>query len=392
MVQIDWGAFDGCSWPDLEYTLPDSVIGATEEAQPFVGLELKKLTVPAGYEGYDGEYTFGDSNIHEIDISACNVSLVEASTGLFSNSPNLEKVTLPEGITTIGANWFQNCPSLTSFEIPASVTSIGANAFSGTGITNLTIPETVTTISGNAFSGMANLQSVTINATIVSKTDAGASAFAKLEQLSTVVIGPEVRFIGDTWFQNCTALTAIDLSGATTLKEIGANAFSGSALSTITLPTTVATLGDGAFSNTQLTKVTLPDTRVIPANLFKGSALLEWVKLGNDVVSIGSSAFEACPELKFVNLPESVATIESCFKDSTNVHVFVPAKWAGFGGTAEWWWPAENNHLYFADDAYTTVAGRGLSWLHGQSLDSVTFGSTYEAALQASGATDFPRA
>ncbi len=49
----------------------------------------------------------------------------------------LEKVTIPNSVTTIGYSAFKYCTSLTSITIPDSVTSIGDYAFSG--CTSLTI-------------------------------------------------------------------------------------------------------------------------------------------------------------------------------------------------------------------------------------------------------------
>jgi hypothetical protein len=41
----------------------------------------------------------------------------------------LESITIPEGVTSIGAQVFSNCDKLTSVSIPASVTEIGSQAF-----------------------------------------------------------------------------------------------------------------------------------------------------------------------------------------------------------------------------------------------------------------------
>ena len=53
-------------------------------------------------------------------------------------SNDVTKVSIPEGVTSIGEYAFQNCTGLTSIEIPSSVASIGSYAFNGcTGLTNI---------------------------------------------------------------------------------------------------------------------------------------------------------------------------------------------------------------------------------------------------------------
>jgi uncharacterized repeat protein (TIGR02543 family) len=56
-------------------------------------------------------------------------------TSGFEKCIKLEKITLPEGITSIGAYAFGGCSSLKEITIPDNVTSIGASAFNYTGIT-----------------------------------------------------------------------------------------------------------------------------------------------------------------------------------------------------------------------------------------------------------------
>ena len=54
-------------------------------------------------------------------------------------------ITIPEGVTTIGATAFRGCSALTQVEIPEGVTTIGAHAFGGCkSLTHVTIPDGVT--------------------------------------------------------------------------------------------------------------------------------------------------------------------------------------------------------------------------------------------------------
>ena len=49
----------------------------------------------------------------------------------FQNSINLEKITLPDTVTTISEFAFDGCTNITEITIPASVTSIGEKVFNG---------------------------------------------------------------------------------------------------------------------------------------------------------------------------------------------------------------------------------------------------------------------
>ena len=70
---------------------------------------------------------------------------------LYLNGVEIEKLVIPNGITTINDYAFCGC-SLTFVTIPNSVTSIGYGAFYDcSGLTSVTIPNSVTSIGGYAF-------------------------------------------------------------------------------------------------------------------------------------------------------------------------------------------------------------------------------------------------
>ena len=79
---------------------------------------------------------------------------------------NIQKITLPSGLTSIGDYAFHGQSGLTSVTIPSFVTSIGDFTFSGcTGLSSVTISGLVTSIGDYAFWGCNNLTSVTCYAT-----------------------------------------------------------------------------------------------------------------------------------------------------------------------------------------------------------------------------------
>jgi hypothetical protein len=76
----------------------------------------------------------------------------------------LTSITIPNGVTSIGANTFNNCTGLTSITIPDSVTNLGNQTFRGcTGLTSITIGTGVTRIDAAAFFGCKNVKTFTCN-------------------------------------------------------------------------------------------------------------------------------------------------------------------------------------------------------------------------------------
>jgi hypothetical protein len=80
---------------------------------------------------------------------------------LFWKNQYLEKIVLPNSVTSIGRFAFSGCTGLTSISIPNSVTSIGGLAFHGcSGLTSITIGESVVSIGGGTFLGCSGLASI----------------------------------------------------------------------------------------------------------------------------------------------------------------------------------------------------------------------------------------
>ncbi len=132
-------------------------------------------------------------------------------------------VTIPDGVTTIGANVFNNYYALESVTIPDSVTYISYSAFINCGIKSITIPDSVTTIGYSAFSSCTGLTSITIPDGV---TEISYSMFYNCTSLTSVTIGNGVTRIAGSAFLNCTKLAIVDFSNHTTVPTLtNTNAF-----------------------------------------------------------------------------------------------------------------------------------------------------------------------
>ena len=70
------------------------------------------------------------TNLQEIALPRnIQTSASDSFSGAFYNCTNLKRVTLPEGLTAIGANCFRQCSQLESIDLPATVGSLGNLAF-----------------------------------------------------------------------------------------------------------------------------------------------------------------------------------------------------------------------------------------------------------------------
>ena len=63
--------------------------------------------------------------------SGCLINSCMVSRNSYKGNKELEKVEIPNGITTIGEGAFENCLALTTVVIPESVITIELNAFYG---------------------------------------------------------------------------------------------------------------------------------------------------------------------------------------------------------------------------------------------------------------------
>ena len=153
----------------------------------------------------------GENVSYSLDTKTGELSIT--GTGSMSSSPwssnrsLIKKITISEGVTSIGVNAFYNCSALTSITIPNSVTNIGKGAFDGCeGLTSIIIPNWVTYIGKYAFSRCSGLTNIIIPNSV---TGIGEWAFSWCTKLTSISIGNSVTGIGEWVFSDCWALEDI---------------------------------------------------------------------------------------------------------------------------------------------------------------------------------------
>lgn len=187
--------------------------------------DLHKITENL-YKSRDdnGETCYTDVILNRVEGNA------ETGTGVHSAAwqypphilRTIDELTIPDGVTGIGAWAFQHKSNLKCVTISDSVTSIGKYAFYQSGLESVNIPKNMTSIEANAFCGASNLKSVTIPNSV---TSIGGSAFNGCSSLKSVTIPSCVINIEAWTFANCNGLENVSIPASVT--SIGDVAFYG---------------------------------------------------------------------------------------------------------------------------------------------------------------------
>lgn len=278
----------------------------------------------------------GVTSIGEAAFQYCtgftNITLPEGLVSIgkeaFSYCTGLSKITIPNSVTSMGIAVFEDCPLLTSAGPNGSGCAIEfgwteiipAKAFCDcSSLTRVTIPNGVTSIGDSAFEDCSSLISVTIPDSV---TSIGDSVFYYCSSLTSVTIPGGVTSIGDYAFTGCSSL-----SGSVTIPNgvtsVGDYMFSGCKnLTNVTIPNGVTSIGNSAFAGcSSLTNVLIPDGVISIGNsAFTGCSSLTNVLIPDGVISIGVSAFARCSSFTSVTIPDSVTSVgSSAFAGCSNL-------------------------------------------------------------------------
>lgn len=179
VTSIGSGAF--CNCRDFTITFPESITSIACNA--FLGtawLDNRKKENPLviiNHIMFDGKHCSGDLIIPDDVVIIGDYAFEDA---------DLTSVTIPNGVTSIGAYAFYECDDLKSVTIPDGVTSIGELAFGLCyALTEVVIPDSVTSIDSGVFSGCRSLKSITIPENV---TSIGDDAFAWCDDLTEITI------------------------------------------------------------------------------------------------------------------------------------------------------------------------------------------------------------
>ena len=256
------GAFSGCkNLKNVSFEAGTTVI-AYKLFSNCTGLE--KITIPDTVTTIKGYAFYECSNLKEIQIGN---GLKEIGDSVFYECTSLQKVLFPDTVNSMGTSIFYNCINLTEVHLPNIRQNIMANTFYNCKkLTTINFPSTLTTIGDSAFYGCESLPEAILPSGL---EEIESNAFKNCKSLKKAVVPDTVSSIGSSAFYGCEALTDITLGSK--LKKIDSQTFYGCiALPSIVIPYNVTTIGDSAFVNcTKLTQITVPrNTASIESNAF----------------------------------------------------------------------------------------------------------------------------
>ena len=220
----------------------------------------------------------------------------------------IQRVTVSDGIATIGDYAFLELKYATEIRIPNTVHTFGKSSFRQTGISNINIPFGITEIPHDCFDG---------------------------SQISSVVLPESVSLIHNRAFEDCHNLSTITIPASVTVIDVGTEtnpAFY--QCENLTIRCYAGTrahlyakangipyiLLDVAFTNPDFTLPTAAKT--IESEAFSGITAKR-VKLPEGVTKIASKAFANCPNLVAIYIPDGCTNIAAdAFEGVSGLTIF----------------------------------------------------------------------
>ena len=258
----------------------------------------------------------------------------------FKECDDLESVTIPEGVVSVGQGAFFNCRHLVDVSIPNSLEHLCVEALHRTGLKKLDL-KNVRIIEDGVFKFCYKLEKISVNPdnlTYFVKDDVlfdrlrRAVAFCprsrkafvfpseieeiydcafQRSQLKSVVIPETVVFVAHDAFSECPFLESVKFKGQDVL--IGAWAFGHSpSLKTVILPSRLKALDDWSIFNSagELESIVLPDTvEIIEEGVFENCKKLKRISLGKSLRKVDHRAFAGCAQLQSIVFPNTLTEL-----------------------------------------------------------------------------------
>ncbi|MDE6618498.1 MAG: leucine-rich repeat protein [Clostridiales bacterium] len=307
-------------------------------------------------------------------FDSSNGNVVEIGEYAFAGCNALTKFEIPETLTKLGEYAFNKCTGLTEIFIPATLAEVEQYAFAGctkldtikfgelkdgktaalaigdfafngcTALIEIDLPEYVCEIGEAVFGGCTKLAEITVDEnnehfetylgvlftkgfeemlfyplgrtgefTLPDQVKVlSAQLFKGNTSLTAIVIGKNVKSIGDEAFMNCTALTTVTFENESAI-ELGEKVFEGcTGLTTVTLNDYITKIPDRMFYNDKaITEIVMPQyVTEIGDYAFYYLEKIEEITIPATVHRIGYGAFYYCKALDKVTFDEPPANVD----------------------------------------------------------------------------------
>ena len=275
---------------------------------------LQEIVVDDGngtYDSRDGCNAVIEKDTHTL-LLGCNTTRIPAGVSCigqcaFEGRLNADVFPVPEGVASIGNGAFYDCVGLRHVALPGSLESIGNMAFWGcASLDSMYVPHAVSQIGKSVFYGCHALKHIEVSA--------HNPFFDSRKNCNAIV-----RTREDSLVQGCGASRIVE-----GIRSIGENAFWGSSITGIHIPSTVTSIAPNAFGRCRFcTSIDVAPGNTVYNSLGGCNAIIETATgklvrgcgstiIPKEVREIGEYAFAGmCMPADFV-VPEGVQTIGSC--------------------------------------------------------------------------------
>lgn len=297
-----------------------------------------------------GNSTFvGCSKLESINVS----STITTIGGMaFNGCITLPNFTVPQAVSAIGEGAFRNCSALINvasgnvnyssengvlynksrtdliqspisksneFIIPEGTATLKAYSFlNNTKLTTLVLPKTLCTIESTALLNCPakliidkdNPCLYSSDSLVIFNGDSTVLIYCSVSKKGSYILPNSVDSIANYAFYGCNQLTSVIMN--TGLSHIGVNAFTGSSITVIDIPSTVISLGEAAFTNcTKAGIINIPASlKTISKNAFNGCKNAKTISISDAVSRIEEGAFGGCSGWEgSLHLPTSISFI-----------------------------------------------------------------------------------
>ena len=311
---------------------------------------INKIIIPASVDYISFRMAWYCPALTLYAVDPANIYYYSDANGVIYNKAKTEMVIMPDGFsgsysilagtTSIEDQACCGCSGLVDITIPSTVTTIGEDAFCDCGFTSISIPNGVITISTIAFSECGSLTSVSIPSSVIS---IGDGAFSNCKKLATITVASGNQYYmadASSVLYNKTQTKLIQAPGKisgtysmpNTVVSIGDDAFYAcSALIAISFSADITSIGAAAFCGTGLTSITIPSkVASIFAYTFEACPSLVSVTIPSNITNIGSMSFIGCTNLTTVRMqsstpPSLISSSKAFDSEASGFKIYVPS-------------------------------------------------------------------
>lgn len=331
----------------VETELPESIKEIGNYA--FFGNELKEIIIPLNCEAIGKNAFCGNGDLKSIIYKSKNCNFLYATLDDSPFLPLIQKegkcsVVIDDTVEIIPSLFLKNMTDIESIQLPDSVLEIGQEAFAGlTKITEINIPKNVVKIGKKAFHYCSNVQNIYFDAINCKDENSDAPNFIFNGNKDVYVeIGNSVKYIPECLFYSNSDLKSVKIIGSEEGCNIGKQSFySCSNFESLEIGENVKSIGNSAFMGCKkLQKVNFNavECEDLSSNsevfkLYNEQETLLTVEFGDSVKRIPDNLLYGNINLDTVIIGQNVEYIgRDAFKNCNNITLFEynTKKWTKF--------------------------------------------------------------